>query len=85
MTVWHNFHAILAQRRAAPGCFRLTGTKGCCGGSSHGFWEKFNYELFAAVKLKQREKNLVLVALPLRSIIYLLLKTESFDNTILAF
>ena len=84
MTVWHNFHAILARRRAAPGCFRFTGTKGCCGGSSLGFWEKFNYELFAAVKLKQREKNLALVASPLRSIIYYL-KTESFDNAILAF
>ena len=33
---------IRAQRRAAPGCFGFTGAKGCCGGSSHGFWEKFN-------------------------------------------
>ena len=33
----------LAQfsRRAAPDCFRFTGAKGCCGGSSHGFWEMF--------------------------------------------
>ena len=33
---------VRAQRRAVPGCFGFTRAKGCCGGSSHGFWEKFN-------------------------------------------
>ena len=33
---------VRAQRRAVPGCFGFTGAKGCCGGPSHGFWEKFN-------------------------------------------
>ena len=33
---------VRAHRRAVPGCFGFTGAKGCCGGPSHGFWEKFN-------------------------------------------
>ena len=48
------FKQIHAQRRTASGCF----------GFNAGF-----YQLFAAVKLKQREKNVVLVALLLQSII----------------
>ena len=41
-TVWLTvFKQIRAQRRPSPGCFGFTGAKGCCGGSSHGFWEKF--------------------------------------------
>ena len=41
-TVWMTvFKQIRAQRRASPGCFGFTGAKGCCGGSSHRFWEKF--------------------------------------------
>ena len=41
-TVWLTvFKQIRAQRRASPGCFGFTGAKGCCSGSSHGFWEKF--------------------------------------------
>ena len=35
----HSLKQIRAQRRAAPGCLGFTG---CFGGSSHGFWEKFN-------------------------------------------
>ena len=59
-----------AQRRAAPGCFGFTGAKGCCGSSSYRFWEKFKIDqLFAAVKLKRREKNVEFVASPLWSTI----------------
>ena len=48
-----------AQRRAAPGCFGFTGSKGRC--SYHVLWKKsLIYQLLAAVKLRQREKNLVL-------------------------
>ena len=59
-----------APRRAAPGCFGVTGAKGCCDNSSYRFWEKFKIDqLFAAVKLKRREKNVEFVASPLWSTI----------------
>ena len=29
------------KEEAAPGCFEFIGVKGCCGGFSHEFWEKF--------------------------------------------
>ena len=54
------FKQIHAQRRAAPSCF----------GFNVGFGKSFYiYQLLATVKLKQREKNVVLVASPLWSII----------------
>ena len=54
-TVWHSF-----QARTSPGCF----------GFNAGFGKSFYiHQLFMAVKLKQREKNVVLVASPLQSII----------------
>ena len=59
---------IRAQRRAVPGCFGFNGAKECCGGSSTGFGKSLIYHLFAAVKLKQREKYVVFAS-SLRSII----------------
>ena len=58
-TVWHSFQAkiIRAQRKAAPGCFRFTGEKGCCGGSSHGFWEKFDLIVVRGSKTQAKRKE----------------------------
>ena len=54
-TVWHSFQAnTCSKKNTGLGCF----------GFNAGF-----YQLFAAVKLKQREKNVVLVASLLQSII----------------
>ena len=66
-TVWHNFQAN--TRRVAPGCFGFTGTKGCCGGSSHGFWEKVNLAVVrgSETQTKRKERGIV-VASPLRRI-----------------
>ena len=60
----HSLKQIRAQRRAAPGCLGFTG---CFGGSSHGFWEKFNL-LVVRGSETQTEKNVVLVVSPLRSV-----------------
>ena len=39
-----------------PCCFGFTGTKGFCGGSSHGFWENLNNFFVRGSEIKQREK-----------------------------
>ena len=64
------FKQIRAQRRAAPGCFGFTGAKGCCGSSSHVFWEKFNLAVVrgSETQTKKKERGIV-VASPLPSII----------------
>ena len=63
------FKQIRAQRRAAPGSFGFTGAKGCCGGSSHGFWEKFNLAVVRDSETQtKRKERWIVVASPLRSI-----------------
>ena len=63
------FKQIRAQRRAAPGSFGFTGAKGCCGGSSHGFWEKFNSAVVRDSETQtERKERWIVVASPLRSI-----------------
>ena len=63
------FKHIRAQRRAAPGCFEFTGTKGCCGGSSHGFCEKLNLAFVPGSETQtKRKEHGIVVASPLRSI-----------------
>ena len=58
-----------AQRRASPGCLGLQGQKDVVAVLPTGFERSLIYQLLAAVKLRQREKNVKLVASPLRSII----------------
>ena len=53
-----------------------------CGRSTTSFGKILIYQLFAAVKLKQREKNVVLVASPLRMLSLIKLK-QCFFKTIL--
>ena len=60
---------VRAQRRAVPCCFGFTGTKGFCGGSSHGFWENLNNFLFAAVNSNEEKSTWNCSASALRSII----------------
>ena len=46
------------------------GAKGCCGGSSHGFREKFNLAVFRGIETQTKKKERgILVASPLRTII----------------
>ena len=56
-------------RRAAPGCFGFTGTKGCFCGSSRRFCEKFNLAVDRASEsqTKRKERGIV-IASPLQSI-----------------
>ena len=51
------FKQIRAQRRAAPGCFGFTGAKECHGGSSHGFWEKFNLAVVCDSETQTKRKE----------------------------
>ena len=48
----------------------ITGAKGCCGGASHWFWEKFSLPVVcdSETQMKRKERGIV-VASPLRSII----------------
>ena len=48
----------------------ITGAKGCCGGASHWFWEKFSLPVVCGseTQTKRKERGIV-VASPLRSII----------------
>ena len=48
----------------------ITGAKGCCGGASHWFWEKFSLPVVCGseTQTKSKERGIV-VASPLRSII----------------
>ena len=52
---------IRAERRAAPGCFGFTGAKECHGGSSHGFWEKFNLAVVrdSETQTKRKERRTI--------------------------
>ena len=64
------FKEIRAHRGSAQGCFGLTGAEGCCGGSAHGFWEKFHLPVARGsdTQTKRKERGNV-VASPFRSII----------------
>ena len=78
------FKQIRAQKRAAPSCFGFTGAKAgqVVAVLTTSFGKILIYQLFAAVKLKQREKNVVLVASPLRMLSMIQLK-QCFFKTIL--
>ena len=67
-TVWHSFQANRCSKKSSAKLFWVYWSKsrtGCCR-STTSFGKILIYHLFAAVKLKQREKNVVLVASPLR-------------------
>ena len=69
-TVWHSFQAnneLKEEQRQAVLC--LLGQKGVVAVLPTSIGKSLMYQLFATVKLKQNEKNVVLVAQPLRSII----------------
>ena len=83
-TVWHSFQANTCSKKSSAKLFwvywseRRTG----CGRSTTSFGKILIYELFAAVKLKQREKNVALVASPWRMLSMIKLK-QWFFKTIL--
>ena len=83
-TIWHSFQANTCSKRAAPSCFGFTGAKAglVVAVLTTSFGKILIYQLFAAVKLKQREKNVVLVASPLRMLSMIKLK-QCFFKTIL--
>ena len=75
-TVWHSFQANRCSKKSSAKLFWVYWSKsrtGCCR-STTTFGEILIYHLFAAVKLKQREKNVVLVASPLRMLSMIKLK-----------
>ena len=78
------FEQIRAQKRAAPSCFGFTRANAGLAVTvlTTSFGKILIYQLFAAVKLKQREKNVVLVASPLRMLSMIKLK-QCFFKTIL--
>ena len=66
------------QRQAVLGDWSKSRTG--CGRSTTSFGKMLIYQLFAAVKLKQREKNVVLVASPLRMLSMIKLKQWFFKS-----
>ena len=71
--VCHNFQLskyVLKEESTARLFGFNTGTKGCCGASSYGFWEKFNIFVVCGseTQTKGKERGTV-VASPLRSIV----------------
>ena len=79
------FEQIRAQKRAAPSCFGFTRANAGLVVTvlTTSFGKILIYQLFAAVKLKQREKNVVLVAWsPLQMLPMIKLK-QWFFKTIL--
>ena len=62
--VWHSFKQNHAQRRVESGCFGFNGPgqKDVVAVFPHEFWVKFYLPVVRAVKHKQKEKNVVLVA-----------------------
>ena len=83
-TVWHSFQANRCSKKSSAKLFWVFWSEsrtGCCR-STTTFGKILIYHLFAAVKLKQREKNVVLVASPLRMLSMIKLK-QCFFKTIL--
>ena len=51
-------------------CFECTGAKGCCGGSSYGFWENFSLGVVRGSENQTKRKQRgIVVASPLQNII----------------
>ena len=71
-TVWHSFQANTCGKKSSARLFWVHWSKriwDVVAVLPTSFGKSFIYQLFAAVKLKQREKDVVLVASPLRSTI----------------
>ena len=65
MTVWHNFQANKSSKKSSARLFWVSGAKGCCGGSSYGFWEKFNLGVvYGSETQTKRKEHGIVVASP---------------------
>ena len=69
-TVWHNFQANICSKKSSARLLWVYWSKGCSGGSSQEFWEKFNLAVVrrSESRIKRKERGIV-VASPLLSII----------------
>ena len=78
------FSSKYVLKKSSASCFGFTGAKAglVVAVLTTSFGKILIYQLFAAVKLKQREKNVVLVASPLRMLSLIKLK-QCFFKTIL--
>ena len=84
-TVLHSFQANTCSKKSGARLFWVYWSKSrtwCVAVLSTSFGKFLIYQLFTAVKLKQREKNVVLVASPLRMLSMIKLK-QCFFKTIL--
>ena len=65
MAVWHNFQANKSSKKSSARLFWVSGAKGCCGGSSYGFWEKFNLGVVCGSETQtKRKEHGIVVASP---------------------
>ena len=65
MTVWHNFQANEGSKKSSARLFWVSAAKGCRGGSSYGFWEKFHLGVVCSSETQtKRKEHGIVVASP---------------------
>ena len=64
-TVWHNFPVNTCSKKSIARLFWVYWSRGCCGGSSKGFCEKYNLAGVrdSETQTKRKERGIVVASL----------------------